>query len=142
MKVFGYLLGSEAEGVLFIKERHLLIPLNTLYKPVRLRKTMFRLLEFLLKKGGAELIRDETIMKSVWDSYGLKASGPRLWQVMNALKNKLIALGVSRDFIMRVESRGYRVNTNFFEPLYIRAAWEWLGQFLIERPHSASFSLS
>lgn len=141
MKIFGYLLGNETEGVLFFKEKHLLLPLNERYKPVRLRSTMSRLLLFLLEKGNIGLIRDEHIMKNVWEIHGLKASGPRLWQVVNDLKNKLAKVGVDNNFIMRVEGRGYLLNNLYVESIYIRAAWVVLDNFMLESQNITSFKL-
>lgn len=141
MKIFGYLLGNEADGVLFFKEKHTLLPLNSRYSPVRLRSTMSRLLLFLLEKANIGLIRDEHIMKNVWEIHGLKASGPRLWQVVNDLKNKLNRVGVDNNFIMRVEGRGYLINTTYFESIYIRAAWVMLDRFVLESQNTASFKL-
>lgn len=55
---------------------------------------------------------------NVWDNYGLSSSNQRLWQVMNALKIKLNSVGVTEDFIMRVESKGYYVRENLVNILY------------------------
>ncbi|WP_265098780.1 winged helix-turn-helix domain-containing protein [Klebsiella oxytoca] len=132
MKIFGYLLGNENDGVLFFKEKHLLLPLNGRYSPIRLRSTMSRLLLYLLEKTNIGLVRDEHIMKNVWEIHGLKASAPRLWQVVNDLKNKLSKVGIDNSFIMRVEGRGYLINTMYFEAIYIKAVWVMLDRFMIE----------
>ncbi|EPM4906936.1 winged helix-turn-helix domain-containing protein [Klebsiella oxytoca] len=132
MKIFGYLLGNENDGVLFFKEKHLLLPLNGRYSPIRLRSTMSRLLLYLLEKTNIGLVRDEHIMKNVWEIHGLKASAPRLWQVVNDLKNKLSKVGIDNNFIMRVEGRGYLINTMYFEAIYIKAVWVMLDRFMIE----------
>ncbi|VUT06290.1 hypothetical protein SB6422_03902 [Klebsiella huaxiensis] len=102
---------------------------------------MSRLLLFLLEKGNIGLIHDEHIMKNVWEIHGLKASGPRLWQVVNDLKNKLDRVGVNNNFIMRLEGRGYLINTTCFELIYIRAAWVMLDRFVLESQNTASFKL-
>lgn len=128
MRVFGYLLiGDNGNGVLVLMENRGLIFINNQKKYQRhvyLRKTMFRLLEFLLEKGRWSLQHDEMIMRCVWETYGLKASAPRLWQVINELKKRLCALGISEDFIMRIERRGYMVDKKICEPVYIRAAYD------------------
>ncbi|EME8413589.1 TPA: winged helix-turn-helix domain-containing protein [Klebsiella oxytoca] len=141
MKIFGYLLGNENDGVLFLKEKHLLLPLNGRYSPIRLRSTMSRLLLYLLEKAHIGLVRDEHIMKYVWEIHGLKASGPRLWQVVNDLKNKLSRIGIEHSFIMRVEGRGYLINAMYFESIYIRAAWVVLDNFMTESQNITSFKL-
>lgn len=136
MRKFGYILGDDSNGVLVLKENRVLIPLNfhnISQKNIYLRQTMFRLLEFLLERGNSGLLRDEIIMRSVWEAYGLKSSAPRLWQVMNELKKKLSGLGVDNDLIMRVEGRGYMLNTAGYEPVYIRASYERFSRFLISR---------
>ncbi|WP_187389353.1 MULTISPECIES: hypothetical protein [Klebsiella] len=102
---------------------------------------MSRLLLFLLEKGHIGLIRDEHIMKNVWEMHGLKASGPRLWQVVNDLKTKLARVGIDDNFIMRVEGRGYLINNLYFESIYIRAAWVMLDKFMSENHNIASFKL-
>lgn len=133
MRKFGYILGDESYGVMVLRENRVLIPLNSKklnQKHIYLRQTMFRLLEFLLEKGRSGLLRDEIIMRAVWEAYGLKASGPRLWQVMNELKKRLVGLGVDEDFIIRVEGRGYMVNTASYEPVYIRASYDRLSRFI------------
>lgn len=130
MKRLGYIIGSESEGVFFMKEQSLLIPLNIVSKPVRLRRTMFHLLDFVLEKANADLIADDEIMRNVWEGYGLKASTPRLWQVMNELKKKLTSLGVEQDFITRVEGKGYIANRAKLEPVYIRASFIWQNRMM------------
>lgn len=136
MRKFGYIMGDDSNGVLVLKENRMLIPLNLhniSQKHLCLRQTMFRLLEFLLEKGNSGLVRDEIIMRSVWEAYGLKSSTPRLWQVMNELKKKLSSLGMDEDLIMRVEGRGYMLNTAGYEPVYIRASYERINRFLFTR---------
>lgn len=99
---------------------------------------MFRLLEFLLEKGSAGLLRDEVLMRAVWEAYGLKSSGPRLWQVMNELRKRLAVLDVDDDFIMRVEGRGYMVNCAGYEPVYIRASYDHFNRFIFKRQHTSN----
>lgn len=136
MRKIGYLLGDDSNGVLVLRENRVLIPLNYHkgnQKHIYLRQTMFRLLEFLLERGNAGLLRDEIIMRTVWEGYGLKSSGPRLWQVMSELRKRLYGLGVEEDFIMRVEGRGYVINTAGYDPIYIRASYDRLNRFFIPR---------
>lgn len=136
MRKFGYLLGDDSNGVLVLRENRVLIPLNNQkmnQKPIYLRQTMFRLLEFLLERGNSGLLRDEVIMRTVWEGHGLKSSAPRLWQVMSELKKRLSGLGVDEDFIMRVEGRGYMVNTAAYDPVYIRASYDRLSRFFMNR---------
>ncbi|WP_320720253.1 winged helix-turn-helix domain-containing protein [Enterobacter sp. 296B2] len=136
MKRLGYLLGSDSEGVFFMKEQSLLIPLNIVSKPVRLRRTMFHLLDFILEKANTGLIPDDEIMRNVWEGYGLKASTPRLWQVMNELKKKLTNLGVEPNFITRVEGKGYIANSAIMEPVYIRASFIWQSSMVSDNKES------
>ncbi|EFE96109.1 hypothetical protein [Serratia odorifera] len=102
MRKFGYILGDDRNGVLVLRENRVLIPLNLHNinkKQIYLRQTMFRLLDFLLERGSSGLLRDEVIMRVVWESYGLKSSAPRLWQVMNELNKKLWGLGIDKGFL-------------------------------------------
>ncbi|MEP9846557.1 helix-turn-helix domain-containing protein [Klebsiella sp. GG_Kp175] len=142
MRKFGYLLGDDSNGVLVLQKNRVLIPLDSRkmnQKNIYLRQTMFRLLEFLLEKGNSGLLRDEVIMRAVWEGYGLKSSAPRLWQVMSELRKKLNVLGADNDFIMRVEGRGYMVNAADYEPIYIRASYERFNHFFLGRSTNTEF---
>ena len=88
------------------------------YSPVILRETMFHLLVYLLENAKGNIISNSDILLNVWDNHGLSSSNQRLWQVMNALKMKLNSVGVTEDFIMRVESKGYYVRENLVSILY------------------------
>lgn len=141
MRKFGYILGDDSNGVMVLRENRVLIPLNSQrinQRHIYLRQTMFRLLEFLLEKGSAGLLRDEVLMRAVWEAYGLKSSGPRLWQVMNELRKRLAVLGVDDDLIMRVEGRGYMVNCAGYEPVYIRASYDHFNRFIFKRQHTSN----
>src|SRR5471030_602072 len=74
-----------------------------------LRKTMMRLLVYLLENANVRLITDDEIMQNVWDIYGLSSSNQRLWQVMRDLKKKLSIAGVPDDLITRAERKGYHL---------------------------------
>lgn len=143
MRKFGYLLGDDNNGVLVLRESRVLIPINSQkinQKNIYLRQTMFRLLEFLLERGSTGLLRDEIIMKNVWEGYGLKSSAPRLWQVMSELKKRLSGLGIDDDFIMRVEARGYMINNSAYESVYIKASYDRLSRYFY--PHKADVNIA
>ncbi|EMO6445573.1 winged helix-turn-helix domain-containing protein [Raoultella planticola] len=145
MRKFGYLLGDDSNGVLVMRKNRVLIPLNSKkmnQKNIYLRQTMFRLLEFLLERGNSGLLRDEIIMRAVWEGYGLKSSAPRLWQVMSELRKKLSVLGADNDFIMRVEGQGYMVNAAGYEPVYIRASYDRFNRFFMKRSTNTEFAKS
>ncbi|GAA3885820.1 winged helix-turn-helix domain-containing protein [Gibbsiella dentisursi] len=86
-----------------------------------LRDTMMRLFVYLLKNANGGIVCNEDILFHVWDQHGLKSSSQRLWQVMQQLKIKMIALGAPHDFIMRVEGfngKGYTLKSDLIRPYY------------------------
>lgn len=86
-----------------------------------LRPTMLRLFLYLLENASGKIVATERILHDVWDLHGLRSSNQRLWQVMQALKFRLAALGVQHDFIMRVETievKGFSVNADLIRPFY------------------------
>lgn len=86
-----------------------------------LRDTMMRLFVYLLKNANGKIVCNEDILFHVWDQHSLKSSSQRLWQVMQQLKIKLIALGAPHDFIMRVEGfngKGYTLKSEIIRPYY------------------------
>ncbi|HDC4777416.1 TPA: helix-turn-helix domain-containing protein [Enterobacter kobei] len=140
MRKFGYILGDDSNGVMILLENRVLIPLTNKkinQKHIYLRQTMFRLLEFMLEKGKSGLLRDEMIMRTVWEGHGLKSSAPRLWQVMSELRKRLIGLGVDEGFIIRVEGQGYMLNHKYYEPIYIRASYDHFSRFIMTHNHSS-----
>ncbi|MFH2256076.1 helix-turn-helix domain-containing protein [Enterobacter sp. KE9933] len=96
----------------------LIVNVNTGHH-VRLRKTMGNLLSYLLAHAAEGVISDDDILLNVWDKNNLKASGARLWQVMNKLKRILRSLDADCDLIFRVEGKGYIVLENKLTPLWI-----------------------
>ncbi|NUU68982.1 hypothetical protein HQN64_23180 [Enterobacteriaceae bacterium BIT-l23] len=86
-----------------------------------LRETMMRLFLYLLEYGNEKIATNEQILYHVWDLHGLKSSNQRLWQVIQALKLRLVALGVQHDFIMRIETfgvKGYTLKSELIRPFY------------------------
>ncbi|CAI1604303.1 winged helix-turn-helix domain-containing protein [Serratia fonticola] len=87
-------------------------------KQTILRDTMFRLLLCLLENANGSTISNSTLLLGVWDMSGLVSSNQRLWQVMQSLKSKLHLVGISDNFILRVESKGYYVRESMVTVLY------------------------
>lgn len=87
-------------------------------KCIHLRKTMARLLHFLLMSAKEGIITDNDILHHVWEKHNLQASGARLWQVMQSLRKKFEEVGLENNFIFRVEGRGYVVLERHVVPLY------------------------
>lgn len=86
-----------------------------------LRPTMMRLFLYLLENAAGKIVTTDNILHDVWDLHSLKSSSQRLWQVMQALKFRLAALGVPHDFIMRVETtevKGFTLNAELIRPFY------------------------
>lgn len=79
-------------------------------KIVSLNDTQSRLLSFLLHNRVDEIIDKDTIMKSVWDDYGLSSSSQRLWQSINDLRKKLSTVGITEDIIVNIHGSGYKVD--------------------------------
>ncbi|WP_147199794.1 hypothetical protein [Pantoea sp. CCBC3-3-1] len=122
-KVFGYLIESDIQVNISYNSLINIKSLISEKKPNRLilRKTMMRLFIYLLKNANNAVIENEEILTNVWDKHGLSSSSQRLWQVMKDLKNKLIVIGISEDFIKRVEkgnTMGFRINPHSVTPIY------------------------
>ncbi|CAH6662021.1 hypothetical protein [Pseudocitrobacter vendiensis] len=116
--LLGYMLGSE---FLILIDRSILIPLEAnKSSPVQFRPTMFRLLIYLIENASIEPVHDDDIMRNVWEIHGLRASKPRLWQVMNNMGKKMgLKEGISELFL-RIENTGYLVNKDNIKYIYVR----------------------
>lgn len=79
-----------------------------------------RLLSFLLKNRKNEIINKDSIMKNVWDEFGLSSSNQRLWQEIKKLRKKLSAIGLCDDFILNVHGIGYSIDDKRVESLFIQ----------------------
>lgn len=87
-----------------------------------MRETMMRLFVYLLQNACDRIVTTEEILYNVWDLHGLKSSSQRLWQVMQSLRFKLAMLGVSHDFIMRIETietKGFSIKKDSVRPLFL-----------------------
>lgn len=87
---------------------------------IYLRKTMMRLLIYILDNAQSHIVSDEDIMINVWDAQGLSSSRQRLWQVINELSKKFSALGIGTDFILRVKNQGYTINKDIITLFYCK----------------------
>lgn len=121
-KVFGYVIEKDIQVNIF---QNRVINISQLSRDnssvVQMRKTMMRLFIYLLENSEGQVIQHEDILLNVWDKYGLSSSSQRLWQVMQCLRNKLSLLGLSDDFITRVETgprRGYQIAENKVKAIY------------------------
>lgn len=121
-KVFGYVIENDIQ-VNIIQNR--VINISQLSRNnssvVQMRKTMMRLFIYLLENAEGQIIQREDILLNVWDKYGLSSSSQRLWQVMQCLRKKLSQIGLSEDFITRVEKgpqRGYQIAGNKVRAIY------------------------
>lgn len=121
-KVFGYVIEKDIQVNIF---QNRVINVSQLNRDnssvVQMRKTMMRLFIYLLENSEGQVIQHEDILLNVWDKYGLSSSSQRLWQVMQCLRNKLSLLGLSDDFITRVETgprRGYQIAGNKVKAIY------------------------
>ncbi|RYM63523.1 hypothetical protein BSQ98_13190 [Serratia liquefaciens] len=83
-----------------------------------MRKTLSRLLTYLLANCEGDLIKIDDLLFNVWDTYGLQSSSARLCQVMHTLKINLNSLGVPVDFINRVNNNHYKVRNDIITRLY------------------------
>ncbi|WP_212611825.1 hypothetical protein, partial [Serratia plymuthica] len=118
--VFGYLI---AEDIFFDIKKYNLININCKKgKSVStcscMRKTISRLLVYLLENCARENIGIEDILFNVWDKYGLQSSTSRLWQVMQTLKMNLSEIGVPQNFITQTASNSYTVKAELVRVLY------------------------
>lgn len=122
-KILGYLIESNIQVNI---SHNILINISLLVlekKPntIILRRTMMRLFIYLLENANSSVIESEEILVNVWDKHGLSSSSQRLWQVMRDLKRKLVTIGISEDFITRVEKgniMGFSINAHQVTPIY------------------------
>ncbi|WP_440515017.1 winged helix-turn-helix domain-containing protein [Serratia sarumanii] len=120
-KIAGYYIAENVQLLLSTRRLVNLQPgakVDSLHS-IQLRKTMLRLLDFLLENANDKVIANEEILYNVWDIHGLRSSQQRLWQVMQGLKYNLLKIGLPDDLIMRVERRGYFVKSNLVKPFYL-----------------------
>lgn len=118
--IFGYCIGNDVH---FDLSKKILVNVDPAQRArhrtqVILRDTMFRLFVYLLENANGSIIDNADILLEVWDKYGLSSSNQRLWQVVQALKEKLALVGVPGDFIMRIESKGYYLRESKITVLY------------------------
>ncbi|MCT4703346.1 hypothetical protein MUA02_15945 [Enterobacteriaceae bacterium H20N1] len=117
----GYYIG---ENIHFELARKKLTKLDDSGRPLNsftFRDTMLRLFLYLLENANGNIVTNEQILFDVWDSYGLRSSSQRLWQVMQSLKFRLVMLGGPHDLILRIEtfdSKGYTLKKGIVRPLY------------------------
>ncbi|VEJ54092.1 Uncharacterised protein [Pragia fontium] len=119
-KASGYYIGKD---VLLDIHHNILMNLTAshnerLIRTVKLKGTMMRLLVYLLENADNKLISNNDILVHVWDNFNLKSSSPRLWQVINLLKLKLITTGVPYDFITKSGNKGYTIRAELIMPIY------------------------
>lgn len=93
---------------------------NANLQVVYLRKTMMRLLIYILDNAQDHIVADEDIMINVWDAQGLSSSRQRLWQVIDELNKKLELFGVGSEFIWRVKKQGYAINKESITLIYFK----------------------
>lgn len=118
--IFGYYIGNDVH---FDLKKQLLVNMDPTQRARRqtqviLRDTMFRLFVYLLDHADGSIINNVDLLIEVWDKHGLCSSNQRLWQVVQALKEKLALVGVPSDFIMRIETKGYYVKEHMITVLY------------------------
>lgn len=111
----GYLIEGK---VLYNYRTKKLICLNGSGGEVLLRKTMSRVLEYLISHATKDFVTDLELMHSVWDQHGLSSSTQRVWQVMSNFKSRLLILGIDDDFIMRISKKGYLLKKDSVEVLF------------------------
>ncbi|RWR02293.1 hypothetical protein ED28_07895 [[Pantoea] beijingensis] len=89
---------------------------------IRLRKTMARLLCFLLENHEATIISDTAIMTEVFECHGLRCSRQRLWKAMNTLQLTLHKCGLSTNLLSRVDKCGFAFNEKNIKTLFFYSA--------------------
>ena len=116
VKLCGYALGNE---ILFYFKDNVLINFSkNNFCRVQIRSTMANLLSYLLLNSERKFITDDDIMSDVWEMNNLRASSHRLWQVSRDLKFKLLEIGLEEELFIRVERRGFSVNSGLVMPIY------------------------
>ena len=120
--IYGYNIGNEilyqvsGRALLNIKR---VSGMSSKVHLIKLRKTMAELFLYLLKNATKRVVYDDEILTQIWDKHGLKGSHHRLWQVMKDLKIKVIEIGLTEDFIIRVNGKGYLLKHEVILPLCV-----------------------
>lgn len=119
MIIGSVLLGYQLEDDVFyfLKYREI-ATVSGVRKNIRLRKTMACLVEYLFEHGRERIVSDEELMIHVWEKNDLRPSSQRLWQVMQNLRRILEDIGIEKDIIFRVKSRGYYINSYYVTGVY------------------------
>lgn len=119
--LIGYYIGNNVQFEVMHKNIISFDAKKRVLKTYIFRDTMMRLFLYLLENANGKIVTNDEILYNVWDLHGLKSSSQRLWQVMQALKFRLVALGVPHDFIMRIETielKGYKLKNDIIRPYY------------------------
>lgn len=120
--IYGYDIGNEilyqVSGRALLNIKRVSGTSSKVYS-IKLRSTMAELLFYLLKNATKRVVYDDEILTQIWDRHGLKGSHHRLWQVMKALKIKIIEIGLAEDFIIRVNGKGYLLKNEVILPLCV-----------------------
>ncbi len=119
--LIGYYIGNSVQLDIAHKKLSSLDSKSRQLRSYVLRDTMMRLFLYLLENANGKIVTNEQILYNVWDLHGLRSSSQRLWQVMQALKFRLAALGVEHDFIMRIETfevKGHLLKQDMIRPFY------------------------
>ncbi|WP_235186727.1 winged helix-turn-helix domain-containing protein [Serratia sp. DD3] len=85
---------------------------------VSLSVNLVRLLTLLLTSEKGVVVSKNDILNNVWEDNNLSSSSQRLWHAINELRRKLMAMGLSSDFISSVRDSGYFINNHKVTPLF------------------------
>lgn len=113
--IYGYKMGNSVE----LRCSPPLLFNSLTGKTIRIRSTKFILLEYLITHAYMTKISDNDIMVDVFESRGLKCSGPRLWQAINSLNEFVEQIGKIPKLISRVDSNGYAILSVSITVLYV-----------------------
>lgn len=91
---------------------------NVFFGSLFINDTMMQLFLYLLMHGRGEEISREELLRKIWEEKSLCSSSQRLWQVVRDLNNRLVMIGLPKDFIISARGNGYMINYDDITPLY------------------------
>lgn len=123
LDIFGFVINNEIQ--FDIKKNRMVNIISSDYdnsvtlKIITLKKTITKLLFFLLYNSKENVIYKEDILNEIWGRDILNED-KRLWHTIKELRRKLELMGVEQGFITSIRGQGYSLLNNDIYPLFYK----------------------